>query len=106
MPRFPLRFLLAPLLLFADPAIADGIRDHDRARAALAAGEIRPLAVLLAEVERRWIGEVIETELEHEDGHWVYEFLLLPPSGRMYKLELDARTGALLKSRGPVQERR
>lgn len=105
--------LLLPLLLLASPARADDRREgrsvdrrgHERARAALAAGEIRPLADLLAEVERRWTGRVIETELEREDDRWVYEFKLLPPSGRVFELKLDAATGALLRSRGPVQER-
>lgn len=97
---------LTVLLLLTCPALADGQSDHDRARAALAAGAIRPLADILADVERRWVGQVIETELEHDDGRWVYEFKLLPPSGRIFKLELDATTGALLKSSGPVLERR
>ena len=99
-------FLLLPLLLLATPARADDRRDHERARAALAAGEIRPLAELLAEVERRWVGRVIEMELERDDDRWVYEFKLLPPSGRVFEVKLDARTGALLRSRGPVQDRR
>ncbi|PWS35885.1 hypothetical protein DFH01_20165 [Falsiroseomonas bella] len=99
--------LLLPMLLLANPdARADDRRDHERARAALAAGEIRPLAELLAEVERRYVGRVIETELEREDGRWIYEFKLLPSSGRVVELRLDAATGALLRSRGPVQERR
>lgn len=105
--------LLLPLLLMAPPGLADDLREgrrqgrrgHERARAALAAGEIRPLADLLAEVERRWIGRVIETELERDGERWVYEFKLLPPSGRVFELKLDASTGALLRSRGPVQER-
>lgn len=100
-------FLLLPMLMLAIPdARADDRRDHERARAALAAGEIRPLAELLAEVERRYVGRVIETELEREGGRWVYEFKLLPPSGRVVELRLDAATGALLRSRGPVEERR
>jgi len=97
--------LLSLLMLAAAPARADDRRDHERARAALAAGEIRPLADLLAEVERRYIGRVIETELERENGRWVYEFKVLPPSGRVFELKLDAATGALLRARGPVQER-
>jgi len=99
-------FLLLPLLLAAPPARADDRRDHERARAALAAGEIRPLAELLAEVERRYVGTVIETELDRDDGRWVYEFKLLPPSGRVFEIKLDAATGALIRSHGPVQERR
>lgn len=98
--------LLAALALTAAPAArADDRRDHDRARAALAAGEIRPLADLLAEVEQRYLGHVVETELERDDGRWVYEFKLLPPSGRVFKLKIDAASGALLRSSGPVQER-
>ncbi|WP_137180755.1 PepSY domain-containing protein [Roseomonas sp. AR75] len=99
--------LLLPLILLpAGPGRADDRRDHERARAALAAGEIRPLAELLAEVERRYLGRVIETELEREDGRWIYEITVLPPSGRVFELKLDAATGALLRARGPVQERR
>lgn len=99
--------LLLPLLMLVPPgARADDRRDHERARAALAAGEVRPLADLLAEVERRYAGRVLEAELDREDGRWVYEIKLLPASGRVFELHLDAATGALLRSRGPVQERR
>ena len=99
--------ILLPALLLAAPAAqADNRRDHERARAALAAGEIRPLAALLAEVERRYVGRVIETELEREGGRWVYEFKLLPPSGRVFEVKLDAATGEVIRTRGPVQERR
>jgi uncharacterized membrane protein YkoI len=99
--------LMLPLLLLpARPVRAGDRRDHERARTALAAGEIRPLADLLAEVERRYLGRVIETELERDDGRWIYEIRILPPSGRVFELKLDAATGALLRARGPVQERR
>ena len=99
--------LLRPvLLLMGGPLSASDRRDHERARAALAAGEVRPLAELLAEVERRYVGRVIETELERDDGRWIYELTVLPPSGRVFELKLDAATGALVRSRGPVQERR
>lgn len=97
--------LLLPLLALAPPAHADRRRDHEQARAALARGEIKPLAEILTEVEKRWVGQVIETELEHDDGRWVYDLRMLPPSGRIYRLTLDAATGKLLKSRGPVQAR-
>jgi len=88
----------------AAPALARD--DQERARAALAAGEIRPLSEILAEIERRYIGRVIEVELDRENGRWVYDFKLLPPSGRIFELEVDAATATLLNSKGPVQERR
>ncbi len=112
------RFLgiLAGLVLSAAlPAAADDDDDedddHERARAAAEAGRIRPLAQLLAEVERRYVGQVVETELDDDDDdddgrRWTYKFKLLPPSGRMYRVEVDAATGAVVGTRGPVQERR
>lgn len=108
MRRRPLLLLPVTVLaaLAAGPAAARDYDDHERARAALRAGQIRPLAEILAMVERRYIGRVIETDLDLDDGRWVYEFKLLPPSNRVYELEVDAATGALLGSKGPVQERR
>ena len=49
---------------------------------------------------------VIQIELDREDGRWLYELKLLPPSGRVFELEVDATTAALLRSKGQVQERR
>jgi uncharacterized membrane protein YkoI len=88
------------------PTWASDSKDHERARAALEAGQIQPLAQILTEVERRYLGRVIETELDRDNGRWVYDFKLLPPTGQVFKLEVDATTGALLHSKGSVQERR
>lgn len=104
--RRPFFLLLAASLAWAPAAGAQERRDHERARAALEAGEIRPLAELLAEVERRYRGRVIEADLERDDGQWLYELKILPSNGRLFVIEIDAATGALLRSRGPVQERR
>ena len=103
--RILLAAAAAILLQAPTPAPAHGRGDQERARAALAAGEIRPLAEILAAVERRYVGRVIEVELERRDDRWVYDLKLLPPSGRLFQLHLDAATGALIRSRGPVQER-
>ncbi|TCH98684.1 hypothetical protein EJV46_08910 [Roseococcus sp. SYP-B2431] len=97
--------LLALTLFLAAPAAAQERRDHERARAALEAGQIRPLSELLSEVERRYRGRVIEAELELDDGQWLYEIKILPPNGQLFTVELDAATGAMIRSRGPVQER-
>lgn len=89
----------------AIPAAAQDRRDHERARAALEAGQIRPLTDILADVERRYRGRVIEADLEHDDGQWLYELKILPPNGRVFIVELDAATGQFLRGRGPIQER-
>ncbi len=90
----------AAALLVLPPAQADeGAHDHERARAAVQAGQVLPLATLLQRLQRSHPGQVLEVELERDDGRWVYELKLLQPGGRLLKLELDAATGAVLKSR-------
>lgn len=93
------RLLLAlALAAAASLALADD-DDHERARRAMQAGEIMPLHTLLERVAQRHPGQVVEVELEREDGAWIYELKLLRPDGVLLKLELDARDGTVLGSR-------
>ena len=73
--------------------------DHDRARAALQAGEILPLPTIMARVAQAYPGHVLEVELEREDERWIYELKLLQPSGGLLKLEIDAKSGAVLRQK-------
>jgi uncharacterized membrane protein YkoI len=84
--------------------------DHDRARRALEAGEILPLATVLQRVERDHVGQVLDVELEREnDGpiaRWVYKIKLLRPGGVLVKLKIDGRDGSMLHQKSkdrPVQ---
>ena len=77
-----------------------------RARAALAQGLIKPLADLLTTVDARFAGNVVEAELHEEKGRWNYTFEILPANGRMYRVFVDATTGTVTGTSGPVQERR
>jgi hypothetical protein len=86
-------------LVLASPAGADSARDHERARAALQAGEVMPLQKLLERVQRQHPGDVLEVELEREDGRWVYELKLLQRGGQVLRLDVDGRTGDVLRSR-------
>lgn len=86
---------LVSTLLAAPPARADS--EQDRARAAVQAGQVLPLKTVLERLERDHPGQVLEVELEHDDGRWVYEIKLLQPGGRLLKLELDAATGTVLR---------
>lgn len=70
--------------------------DHDEARHALEDGEALPLSQILPLAIRAIPGEVLEVELEREHGRLVYEIEILARSGRVRKVILDARTGAVL----------
>jgi uncharacterized membrane protein YkoI len=80
-------------------AQADGRQDHDRARAALQAGEVQSLQKVLEKVQLSYPGEVLEVELEREGGRWVYELKLLQSGGRLVRLDVDAKTAEVLRSR-------
>lgn len=84
------------LLMVAGPADASR-SDHEQARRAVEAGEIMPLRSLLDAIETDYPGQVVEVELEHEDGLLVYEIKVLQASGQRLKLILDARTGEVLR---------
>lgn len=78
-------------------AWASDQHDHERARAAVQAGEVMPLPALLERVQRVHPGQVLELELEREGGRWIYEVKLLQAGGQLIKLELDAKTGQVLR---------
>lgn len=69
--------------------------EQDRARAAVQAGKVLSLKTVLDRLEREHPGQVLEVELEQDDGRWIYEIKLLQPGGRLVKLEVDAASGAV-----------
>lgn len=98
--------LLAVLLCLPAVSQARERDDHERARQAVAAGQILPLKAILARAEREAPGDVLEVELEQSDsGTWLYELKVLQAGGVLTKLKLDARTGAVLKSRSRGRDR-
>lgn len=81
--------------------------DHERARAARQAGDIMPLQRILEVVNAQFDGVLLEVELEFEDDDddgkqpgWQYEVKMRTAPGAVIKLYYDARTGALIGTRG------
>lgn len=87
--------MMATILTLLTAAHADG--DHERARRAVLAGDVMPLARLLDRLRQDVPGEPIEAELEDEHGLLVYEISVLTPEGKLVKVVCDARSGALLR---------
>ena len=90
--------ILATALLAATgaPTLA---RDHDDARRAVEAGEIRPLADVLNMVKGKLRGEVVGVKLEREAGVWMYEFRVVDEEGRLLEIHVDARSGEIGRMR-------
>ncbi|MCC6765866.1 MAG: PepSY domain-containing protein [Deltaproteobacteria bacterium] len=74
--------------------------DHVRARLAREAGEIVPLATILAAVDAAYEGKIVEVELEWEKERWEYEIELLTDKGHVIELTYDAVNGRLLRTEG------
>lgn len=99
-------FLLSPVWAETGPGTQTGFLpqigfddglDAGMARAAMLRGEILPLDQILTIVRAAFPGEIIEIELEREDGILVYEFDILSPEGRLFEVELAAATGKVLE---------
>lgn len=99
MKRRPFFLLLLPVLAglavaMQAPTAHAGEDDHDRARRAVEAGEIKPLRDILAAAEAAYGGQLIEAELERRHGgRMVYELKLLTVEGRLLKVYYDAHSG-------------
>ena len=87
--------LLMSTFLAATPAWADGL-SPDRVRALVERGEILALEEILKRNEANPGGRIIEIEIEHKRGAYVYEIKVLRPDGRYRELKIDARTGAFV----------
>ncbi len=70
---------------------------HDRARQAVQSGQVLPLPAVLEQLAREVPGQVLEVELERDDGRWIYEIKLLQTGGQLVKLKVDAQTAQVLR---------
>lgn len=71
--------------------------EQEAIRTAVQRGELLPLPRVLAIAQSKVRGEVVKVELENEPGFIKYEVKILTPSGRVREVEINARTGALIK---------
>ena len=51
---------------------------------------------MLATVSKTYPGNILDVELEQENGQWVYEIKLLQADGHLRKLLVNARTMEIL----------
>ena len=89
--------LVSALILMPMASIAES--DHERARKAVQSGQILPLQEILQKVSKDYPGQVLEVELDQEKDGWVYEIKQLTSAGPIVKLEVDAKTGQVLKQK-------
>ena len=87
------------LLAVCSLAVARDL-DQDEALRLRQQGGILPLEQLLQQALDRYPGaKLLEAELEEKHDVYIYEVELLTPQGVVRELDLDARTGRLLKDK-------
>ncbi len=87
----------ASLVMLANAPVhakKDG-RDHNDASEAVRKGNALPISTIMKKVAPR-LGEILEIELDEEDGRLVYEIKYLDKSGRRMEAYVDARSGRLI----------
>jgi hypothetical protein len=102
----PMRALTILLALASTVAAPCAPAANPRALQAefIAAQGLRPLQEILAEVERRYVGRVISSDVvpgkKHEMAAVAYEIRLLTEKGAVIRLRFDAATGEFLGADG------
>lgn len=91
------RLLLVSALAFNAEVLGDHL-DHDSVKRLRDEGRILPMSEVMQRAARIQPGQLLEAELEQEDGRYVYEIRILDPAGRVHELELDAASGVLIES--------
>lgn len=91
--------VLAVALFCMAPASADD-DDWRQLHREVQAGRIKPLSEILDLLSQDWVGEVLEVEIEKDDGQWIYEIELLGPRGQVVEFEIDARSGDIVEMEG------
>lgn len=59
-------------------------------------GKLVALPTLLDWLDERYIGQVMEVELERDDGEVIYEIEMIGPQGQVVEFEFDAVSGDLI----------
>ncbi len=85
--------LLLAVLLPSQRLFAD--EDSMRARLLQQQGNILPLEQIIDKAMAVKAGQILETELDEEDGEYRYELEILDRQGQVWELELDAASGEL-----------
>ncbi|RAJ98443.1 PepSY domain-containing protein [Aliidiomarina maris] len=63
-------------------------------------GEIKPLEDILQRLRESYRGEIIDIDLEYDDGIYIYEIEMIGPQGQKAEFEFDAATGELISVKG------
>src|SRR5690606_39750868 len=76
---------------FSLPVLADDNFRAEEIQQLVSAGIVQPLDTLLQ--AKPLTGKLLKSELERDDGRWVYEVKWKDEQGRRHETDIDAKTG-------------
>jgi uncharacterized membrane protein YkoI len=82
-------------LLIASAVYADV--DQQEAITLLQQGNILSLEQIIEHAKHHQAGKVIDTELDEDDGIYIYELEVLDADGQVWEVEMNAQSGELLE---------
>ncbi len=89
---------LTATTFLATPAMADDDRARgDDVRQLRESGKVLPMEDILARSRAAQPGQVVEVELERENGGYIYEVKIIDDADKVHKLEIDAASGEVLQ---------
>ena len=102
MKLLPILLLILGLSASVAPPPAYAESEHDRARAAVRAGQILPLTAILNQIRAQVPGRVLGVELLGDGRRtpYVYNVKMLTARGDVVQLQVDARTASVLQMQG------
>lgn len=93
----PLAPIAAPKPAVPPPSRVEIAGSGGQPARAIAGNGLLPLARILDIALRRVPGDVVEVDLDDDDGRPEYELEILTAEGRSIEIKIDARSGAILE---------
>ena len=91
------RLVLIGSMVFNTGVLGDHL-DHDSVKRLCDEGRILSMSEVMRRAARIQPGQLLEAELDRDDGRYVYEIRILDSAGLVHELELDAASGVLIES--------
>ncbi|WP_249975352.1 PepSY domain-containing protein [Vreelandella olivaria] len=94
------QLLLGAILVTVLSGSAIGDQPWEPLHGEVRRGDVVPLETILDWLEENYHGDVLEVEIERENGLVEYEIKLLGPQGQVVEFEFDGHSGQLMKIEG------
>ncbi|TNH15234.1 hypothetical protein FHJ80_13920 [Halomonas sp. BL6] len=100
MRRLPLKGSAALVLVLLLMSSATGDQHWKDLHSEVQRGDVVPLETILDWLDAHYMGDVLEIEVERDDGLVEYEIKLLGPQGQVVEFEFDGQSGQLMQIEG------